>query len=462
MIDWTRAPKVPRAYALCRRLDFVVFAAAAGASVLDPEGNNALVAPVLWAEATVLWLFASRLVHQYEPGNGRGPAGDMALTLALLAGIALPMLATSAIVSPLVPMRASLRFLAVVVPSVALLRLTVVCATLWRSRPMAELLVVGASSLGRVTGVELVSSDEHRRLVGYLRFPQEAPTRNLPARVLGEVDELEAVLRAHPVDEVYFASIASEHHRDIQKAITTCERLGVPFAIPSCAFRLIRARALFAGAVADGYAHFTSVHVTSAEQAMKRCLDIAVSACALVILSPVFVVAALAVKLTSPGPILFRQERVGLMGRRFQMLKFRSMVANADALKAQLLQRNEQSGPVFKMREDPRVTPLGRFLRKYSIDELPQLVNVFRGDMSLVGPRPPLPSEVARYQAWQLRRLSVRPGLTCVWQVSGRSEVSFQDWMLLDMRYIDHWSFVGDLSLIVRTIPVVLTGRGAH
>jgi len=143
------------------------------------------------------------------------------------------------------------------------------------------------------------------------------------------------------------------------------------------------------------------------------------------------------------------------------MLKFRSMVANAEALKASLLSRNEQSGPVFKIKDDPRVTPVGRFLRKYSIDELPQIVNVLRGDMSIVGPRPPLPSEVARYEAWQRRRLSMRPGLTCVWQVMGRSEVSFQDWMLLDMRYIDHWSFARDVGLVLKTVPVVLRGRGA-
>ena len=143
------------------------------------------------------------------------------------------------------------------------------------------------------------------------------------------------------------------------------------------------------------------------------------------------------------------------------MLKFRSMVANADQLKAGLADKNEQSGPVFKMKRDPRVTAIGRFMRKHSIDELPQLVNVLRGDMSVVGPRPPVPMEVAAYEAWQRRRLSVRPGLTCVWQGSGRNEISFQDWMLLDMRYIDHWSLVQDFALICRTVPIVLTGRGA-
>jgi lipopolysaccharide/colanic/teichoic acid biosynthesis glycosyltransferase len=137
------------------------------------------------------------------------------------------------------------------------------------------------------------------------------------------------------------------------------------------------------------------------------------------------------------------------------------MVRDAEALRAKLAAQNEQDGPVFKMRHDPRITRVGRFIRKFSIDELPQLINILRGDMSIVGPRPPIPSEVARYEAWQRRRLSVRPGLTCVWQVSGRNEISFDEWMLLDMRYIDHWSLAQDIQLILKTVPVVLKGRGA-
>ena len=184
-------------------------------------------------------------------------------------------------------------------------------------------------------------------------------------------------------------------------------------------------------------------------------------AAALLVLSPLLLCVALLIKLTSKGPIIFKQARVGLHGRPFNIFKFRTMVVNAEQLKDQLEERNEQTGPVFKMKNDPRVTPIGRLLRKHSIDELPQLINVLRGDMSVVGPRPPLPSEVAKYEGWQLRRLSVRPGLTCIWQVSGRNQISFQEWMFLDMRYIDHWSLTEDLSLILRTLPQVLVGKGA-
>jgi lipopolysaccharide/colanic/teichoic acid biosynthesis glycosyltransferase len=179
------------------------------------------------------------------------------------------------------------------------------------------------------------------------------------------------------------------------------------------------------------------------------------------VLVPLFLAVMALIKLTSRGPVFFRQERIGFRGKPFTLLKFRSMVANAEDIKPDLLDSNEQTGPVFKMRADPRVTPVGRFLRKYSIDELPQLVNVLRGDMSIVGPRPPIPEEVAQYQPWQLRRLSVRPGLTCIWQVSGRNQISFEQWMYLDMQYIDHWSLRRDVGLILKTVPAVLSGRGA-
>jgi lipopolysaccharide/colanic/teichoic acid biosynthesis glycosyltransferase len=194
----------------------------------------------------------------------------------------------------------------------------------------------------------------------------------------------------------------------------------------------------------------------------KRLLDVAGSAAALWLLFPFLLLIYALVRLTSKGPVFFRQVRVGLHGKEFHMLKFRSMVANAEDLKSQLTAQNEQSGPVFKMKRDPRVTPLGHLLRRYSIDELPQLVNVLRGDMTLVGPRPPVPQEVAQYEPWHWRRLSVPPGLTCLWQVSGRNEIAFQDWMYLDLQYIDHQNLGDDLNLLLKTVPAVMSGRGSH
>ncbi len=194
----------------------------------------------------------------------------------------------------------------------------------------------------------------------------------------------------------------------------------------------------------------------------KRGFDILFSGIFLIILSPLLLAVALLVKLTSRGPVIFRQVRIGQGGKHFTCLKFRSMCADAEDKKQLLMHLNEANGPVFKIKHDPRITPIGAFIRKYSIDELPQFVNVFRGDMSIVGPRPPLPSEVAEYNTRHLRRLAVRPGLTCLWQVSGRSKLSFERWMELDLLYIDTMSFINDIGIVVKTIPAVIKGSGAH
>ncbi|MGD9891731.1 MAG: sugar transferase [Dehalococcoidia bacterium] len=193
----------------------------------------------------------------------------------------------------------------------------------------------------------------------------------------------------------------------------------------------------------------------------KRSLDLVVAVIALAVLLPLLLLVAVLIRLTSPGPAIFRQIRCGRGGRPFTCYKFRTMEDGAEKRKRELLTLNEMSGPVFKIRNDPRVTPLGRWLRKLSIDELPQLINVVRGDMSLVGPRPPLPEEVAQYTLEQRRRLDVTPGLTCLWQVSGRNKLGFDEWVNLDLQYIERRSFWLDLWLIVLTIPAVITGRGA-
>ena len=170
---------------------------------------------------------------------------------------------------------------------------------------------------------------------------------------------------------------------------------------------------------------------------------------------------ALLVRWSSPGPVIYRQLRCGLNGRRFWLYKFRSMHQDAEQQQQQVAHLNEMDGPVFKIARDPRTTPIGRFLRKTSLDELPQLCNVLKGDMSFVGPRPPLPQEVAQYEQWQRRRLRMKPGLTCLWALEGRNEINFARWMKLDMEYIDNWSLALDFKILLRTIPRVLSGRGA-
>ena len=194
----------------------------------------------------------------------------------------------------------------------------------------------------------------------------------------------------------------------------------------------------------------------------KRILDVILASLALLFLLPLFAVIALAIRLDGPGPILYRSWRVGECGRLFRFLKFRSMVHGADRVRDALLHLNEVDGPVFKIARDPRITRVGAILRRTSLDELPQLWNVLRGDMTLVGPRPPLHEEVLKYESWQLKRLSVRPGLTCLWQISGRSHIGFDEWMRLDLEYIEDRSCLLDLKIILRTLPAILSGEGAY
>jgi exopolysaccharide biosynthesis polyprenyl glycosylphosphotransferase len=198
-----------------------------------------------------------------------------------------------------------------------------------------------------------------------------------------------------------------------------------------------------------------------AQSAVKRFFDVAISLCVLLLLLPFFLVIAIAIKLTSEGPAFYRWKVVGRQGRHFVSHKFRSMVVNAEELKQSLESRNEMQGPVFKMTNDPRITRVGRVLRKYSLDELPQLWSVLIGDMSLVGPRPPLQTEYVRFTDYQKLKLQVKPGLTCLWQVSGRNDVrDLDDWVKLDLLYVQHWSLALDLEIVLRTIPVVFFGKG--
>jgi exopolysaccharide biosynthesis polyprenyl glycosylphosphotransferase len=206
---------------------------------------------------------------------------------------------------------------------------------------------------------------------------------------------------------------------------------------------------------------FATTPTSQIQLMLKRALDVALAGFLLLIGMPIAGLIALTIKLTYGGNVLFRQTRCGLNGRSVTLDKFRTMVADAEERRGALLHLNEMNGPVFKLKSDPRVTRLGRLLRRFSLDELPQFWNVLRGDMSLVGPRPPIPEEVAQYKRWQRRRLAMKPGLTCLWQISGRNNIDFDRWMQLDLEYIDSWSPMLDLKILLKTVPVVLSGRGA-
>ena len=197
-------------------------------------------------------------------------------------------------------------------------------------------------------------------------------------------------------------------------------------------------------------------------EAAKRVMDIVLSFIGLVLLSPILLLVSLFIKIDSKGPIFFKQKRIGINGTEFEMFKFRSMVVNAEELKAKLEEKNEMSGPMFKIADDPRITKVGRFIRKTSIDELPQLWNVIKGDMSLVGPRPSLPNEVAQFEPWMRKRFEVKPGLTCFWQVGGRNNIDFEEWMKLDIKYVKERSLLLDAKLIFKTFFVLFGDENAH
>ena len=269
-------------------------------------------------------------------------------------------------------------------------------------------------------------------------------------------------LREHVVDEVVIALPMESAYAQASRIASVCEEQGIVVRLLADLFDLRLARSTATEFEGDAVITLYTGSPESWQHLVKRPLDIALSLAAIVATAPVCALATLLIKLTSPGPVFFVQERVGLSKRKFRLFKFRTMVTDAEQKLAELEHLNEAGGPAFKIKNDPRITPVGKLLRKTSIDELPQLLNVLKGDMSLVGPRPlPVRDYNGFDQDWQRRRFSVRPGITCLWQVNGRSSVTFDKWMELDMEYIDHWSLVLDMKILAKTIPAVMRGVGA-
>ena len=302
--------------------------------------------------------------------------------------------------------------------------------------------------------------DYPAQVLGFLD-PDSSHAPYLPADYLGSIDRLEGILMRHSVDLVHLALPLNSHYQTVQEAIRICERMGVEYSFSPDVFETRLARTgLSPLSEIRGFVY----HVAHEDYAilMKRALDLLVALVLLAVLAPVMVVIALAIKLTSRGPVLFTQQRYGHNRRLFRIYKFRSMVANAEELMKHIEILNEAQGPIFKIRHDPRITRVGRLLRRASLDELPQLFNVVRGEMSLVGPRPMSLRDVHQFSESSLmRRFSVKPGITGLWQVSGRSNTDFDTWCRLDMKYIDEWSLGLDLRILLQTVPAVLTGTGA-
>ena len=274
------------------------------------------------------------------------------------------------------------------------------------------------------------------------------------------LDRLPDLLRARVIDEVVFA-VPSERLAGLEDVFLACDEEGVRTRVAVDFFPHVNSQVYLDRLSEVPLLTFSAAPHDEVKLFLKRMIDIALSASALLILSPILLLIALAIRFTSRGTALFRQERCGLSGRRFTVYKFRSMVLDAEARRAGLEHLNTKQ-TAFKIPHDPRLTSIGHWLRKFSLDELPQFWNVLKGDMSLVGPRPAVPHEVERYENWQRRRLRMRPGLTCLWAINGRDQLDFETWMRMDMQYIDTWSLWLDWQIMLRTIPQVLLGKGAH
>ncbi|MFO7657781.1 MAG: sugar transferase [Bacteroidales bacterium] len=283
---------------------------------------------------------------------------------------------------------------------------------------------------------------------------------NSSYRVLPDKINIKTLLDIDIVDEVIYCMNNVDENR-IRELIELCEEIGVTFRLQSSLSPMSTSNAHLTHFENIPFLTFMNTPRNSFALAWKSFTEFWISFGIIFLLSPIMLIIVFLIKVTSKGPVVFKQERVGLRGRKFYIYKFRTMVQNAEELKKELMEKNESDGPTFKIKKDPRITAIGHFLRKTGLDELPQLFNVLRGEMSLIGPRPPIPEEVEKYERWQLRRLSVKPGITCTWQiVPNRNEVLFEKWMNMDIQYIESWSIKKDFLLFLKTIKTVFAGSG--
>lgn len=325
-----------------------------------------------------------------------------------------------------------------------------------------RLLVVGSGRLGKMIMQHMVANPNlGYNIVGFLHDMNEPPSDFGRFKMLGTLEDLGMVIRSMQIDEVIIA-LPSHLHQQSIRSVRLCERLGTSFKLVPDLYELSLSRIDMEAIEGIPLIGIKQVSINSVQRFVTRMVDVIVAALILIIGFPLWLCFALAIRLSSSGEILYKQTRIGLNGRPFKVYKFRSMYKNAETRLADLLSHNEVQGPLFKIKDDPRITPVGRFLRHTSFDEIPQLINVLKGEMSLVGPRPPLPHEVAQYEEWQKERLAIKPGMTGLWQVRGRSNISFDEGVLMDLYYIENWSLRLYFQVLLRTIPAVLFRRGAY
>lgn len=326
-------------------------------------------------------------------------------------------------------------------------------------------IIVGCGRRGTQIGRQLRNRpDLGYLLLGYVDdIPApECPLHSGKEKLLGQLNDFDQILRTEKIDEVFIALPIRVFYEKVAELIKTSEELGVVVRIPAGLLGWHLANSAIDYLDENPFLTLKNGQESSPSLIIKRLLDVVGSAVALIVHLPIIAIIAVAIKLDSQGPVFFVQDRVGLALKKFHLIKFRTMVADAEERIKELEEKNEVHGAAFKMRNDPRMTRIGRILRKLSLDELPQFFNVLTGDMSLVGPRPLPLRDVERFnEQWQKRRFRVKPGLTCLWQVNGRHEISFENWMEMDLQYIDNWSLKLDFEIMMKTIPAVLRGSGA-
>jgi exopolysaccharide biosynthesis polyprenyl glycosylphosphotransferase len=325
-----------------------------------------------------------------------------------------------------------------------------------------RLLVVGSGRLGKMVMQHIAASPNlGYSIVGFLHDMTEPPSDFGRFKMLGTLDDIGLVIRSMQVDEVIIA-LPSHMHQHAIRSVRLCERLGASFKLIPDLYELSLSRIDMEAIEGIPLIGIKQASLNTVQGFITRFVDVTLSCLIIVLGFPLWLCIAIAIRLNSPGPIIYKQTRIGKNGQPFKICKFRSMYKDADKMLAALMAYNEAQGPLFKIREDPRITPVGKFLRRTSLDEFPQLINVLKGEMSLVGPRPPLPHEVAKYEEWHKGRLAIKPGLTGLWQVRGRSDLSFDEGVLMDLYYIENWSLRLYFQILLRTIPVVLFSRGAY
>ncbi len=415
----------------------------------------------------IVWVLASRREGAYDLRRGRPLFDDLyglinATTTAIMLLVVLVFFYRRLFYSRIIFIYAGLLII-LLIGMARIVRWMILTRFRQAGQGVDRVLIVGAGELGRAVMRNMIAQPElGYRVVGFLDDdPVKSETDIGPIKALGPIENLPAVTKEHQIDQVII-TLPWQYHRKIVRLVNEAEHVGVRARVVPDLFQLSLGGVDLEAINGIPLISIKQSALTGFNYTLKRAVDLLVSSVAMVLLGPLWLLVAIAIRLDSPGPVLFRQERIGRHGKPFILYKFRSMYQDAEAQLAKLRDKNEAAGPLFKIRDDPRRTRVGKFIRRTSIDELPQLINVLRGEMSLVGPRPGLASEVAQYQQWHYKRLEALPGITGLWQVSGRSNLSFDEMVMLDIYYVENWSLGLDLRIMLRTVPQLLFGDGAY